>query len=156
MKFKRVKINEYYVQTRVVEEIVRWEFAFATSILFPFVIRVSYSIFRSQYLIIPIKDYINSNLQRHLGEVFKKDEPNFLQLLTPRTDRNVIWRPRICKNFEITRTIYLNSERSEYFLVKFLYSEKATKFYLSYVITVKSTVEISQHFVGFSEYLYEL
>ena len=56
MKFKRVKINEYYVQTRVVEEIVRWEFAFATSILFPFVIRVSYSIFRSQYLIIPIKD----------------------------------------------------------------------------------------------------
>ena len=27
------------------------------------------------------------------------------------------WRPRICKNFEITRTIYSNRERSEQFLV---------------------------------------
>ena len=27
------------------------------------------------------------------------------------------WRPRICKNFEITRTICSNSERSEQFLV---------------------------------------
>ena len=27
------------------------------------------------------------------------------------------WRPRICKNFEISRTIYSNSERSEQFLV---------------------------------------
>ena len=27
------------------------------------------------------------------------------------------WRPRICKNFEITRTIYSNSERSEELLV---------------------------------------
>ena len=99
MKFKRVKINEYYVQTRVVEEIVRWEFAFATSILFPFVIRVSYSIFRSQYLITPIKDYINSILQRHLGEVFKKDDPNFLQLLTPRTDRNVILKAQNLQKF---------------------------------------------------------
>jgi len=27
------------------------------------------------------------------------------------------WRPRICKSFEITRTIYSNSERSEQFLV---------------------------------------
>ena len=27
------------------------------------------------------------------------------------------WRPRICKNFEITRTIHSNSERSEQFLV---------------------------------------
>ena len=26
------------------------------------------------------------------------------------------WRPRICKTFEITRTIYSNSERSEQFL----------------------------------------
>ena len=43
--------------------------------------------------------------------------------------------------------------------VKFIYSEKATKFCeistidLSYVITVKSTVEISQNFVPFSEYM---
>jgi hypothetical protein len=99
MKFKRVKINEYYVQTRVVEEIVRWEFAFSTSILFPFLIRVWYSIFRSEYLIIPIKDYMNSILQRHLGEVFKKDEPNFLQLLTSRTDRNGILKAKNLQKF---------------------------------------------------------
>ena len=44
-------------------------------------------------------------------------------------------------------------------LLKFIYSEKATKFCeistvdLSYVVTVKSTVEISQKFVAFSEYM---
>ena len=47
-----------------------------------------------------------------------------------------------------------------YFVVlKFIYSEKATNFCeistvdLSYVVTVKSTVEISQKFVAFSEYM---
>ena len=41
----------------------------------------------------------------------------------------------------------------------FIYSEKATKFCeistlgLSYVVTVKSTVEISQNFVAFLEYM---
>ena len=44
-------------------------------------------------------------------------------------------------------------------LLKFIYSEKATKFCkistidLSYVVPVKSTVEISQNFVAFSEYM---
>ena len=44
-------------------------------------------------------------------------------------------------------------------LLKFIYFEKATKFCeistvdLSYVVTVKSTVEISQNFVAFSEYM---
>ena len=44
-------------------------------------------------------------------------------------------------------------------LLKFIYSEKATNFFeistvdLSYVVTVKSTVEISQNFVAFSEYM---
>ena len=44
-------------------------------------------------------------------------------------------------------------------IVKFIYSEKATKFceistvYLSYVVPVKSTVEILQNFVAFSEYM---
>ena len=43
-------------------------------------------------------------------------------------------------------------------MLKFIYSEKATNFCeistvdLSYVVTVKSTVEISQNFVAFSEY----
>ena len=43
--------------------------------------------------------------------------------------------------------------------LKFMYSEKATKFCkistvdLSYVVPVKSTVEISQNFVAFSEYV---
>ena len=31
-----------------------------------------------------------------------------------------VWRPRICKHFEISRTICLNSERSENFLEKFI------------------------------------
>ena len=43
--------------------------------------------------------------------------------------------------------------------VKFIYSEKATKFFeistllLSYAVPVKSKVEISQNFVAFSEYM---
>ena len=44
-------------------------------------------------------------------------------------------------------------------VVKFIYSEKATKFceiftlLLSYVVPVKSKVKISQNFVAFSEYM---
>ena len=62
------------------------------------------------------------------------------------------------KIFEITRTIHSNSERSEQFLIKFIYSEKATKFckiftlLLSYVVPVKNKVKILQNFVAFSEY----
>ena len=43
--------------------------------------------------------------------------------------------------------------------LKFIYSERATKFYeistldLSYVVMVKSTVEISQNFMALSEYM---
>ena len=46
-----------------------------------------------------------------------------------------------------------------YFQVKFIYSEKATKFCkisivdLPYSVMVKSTVEILQKFVAFSEYM---
>ena len=45
------------------------------------------------------------------------------------------------------------------FLLKFIFSEKATSFCeistldLSYLVTVKYTVEISQNFVAFSEYM---
>jgi hypothetical protein len=44
-------------------------------------------------------------------------------------------------------------------LIKFIYSEKTTKFCkistvdLTYLVPVKSTAEISQHFVAFSEYM---
>jgi hypothetical protein len=44
-------------------------------------------------------------------------------------------------------------------IIKFIYSEKATNFFeistvdLSYVVPVKSTVEISQNFMAFSEYM---
>ena len=44
-------------------------------------------------------------------------------------------------------------------ILKFIYSEKATNFCeissvdLSYVVTVKSTAEISQNCVAFSEYM---
>ena len=43
--------------------------------------------------------------------------------------------------------------------LKFIYSEKAAKFWeistldLSYIVPVKSSVEISQNFVAFSEYM---
>ena len=53
-------------------------------------------------------------------------------------------------------------ENQKIILLKFIYSEKATKFCeistldLSYVVTVKSTVEISQNFVAFSEYIWTL
>ena len=46
-----------------------------------------------------------------------------------------------------------------FFLMKFIYSEKATKFckiftlLLSYVVPVKSKVKILQNFVAFSEYM---
>ena len=46
--------------------------------------------------------------------------------------------------------------------VKFIYSEKATKFckistlLLTVCTVVKSKVDISQNFVAFSEYIYEL
>ena len=45
------------------------------------------------------------------------------------------------------------------YTLKFIYSEKATKFWeistllLSYVVPVKSKVEISQNFVASSEYM---
>ena len=44
-------------------------------------------------------------------------------------------------------------------IIKFIYSEKATKFceiftlLLSYVVPVKSKVKISQNFVAFSDYM---
>ena len=52
-------------------------------------------------------------------------------------------------------------KRSQYLttIIKFIYSEKATKFceistlLLSYLVPVKSKVEISQNFVAFSEYM---
>ena len=42
------------------------------------------------------------------------------------------------------------------FYIKFIYSEKVTEIYtvdLFYAVPVKSTVEISQNFVAFSEYM---
>ena len=58
--------------------------------------------------------------------------------------------------------IFSKSTLAEHFdpkprnLLKFIYSEKATKFCeisTSYVLPVKSKVEISQNFVAFSEYI---
>ena len=53
----------------------------------------------------------------------------------------------------------MNSEINLWSFIKFIYSEKAIKFYemstllLSYVEPVKSMVEISLNFVAFSEYM---
>ena len=57
------------------------------------------------------------------------------------------------------RIICLKGTKARKCLVKFIYSEKATKFcknftlFLSYVVPVKSKVKISQNFVAFSEYI---
>ena len=54
---------------------------------------------------------------------------------------------------------FLSSSQNPVTNLKFKYSEKATNFCeistvdLSYVVTVKSTVDISQNFVVFSEYM---
>ena len=65
------------------------------------------------------------------------------------------------KNAFSSKSVTFNSSEGTYYAVtlKFIYSEKATKFceistlLLSYVVPVKSKVEISQNFVAFSEYV---
>ena len=63
------------------------------------------------------------------------------------------WRPRICKIFEIIRTIYSNSKRSEQFLVtkcfltcswRFLISNKLEQFKFKW-----EKLENAVHFIGF-------
>ena len=55
--------------------------------------------------------------------------------------------------------LHCNWLNQKYVEVKFIYSEKATNVCeistidLSYVVTVKYTVEISQNFVAFSKYI---
>ena len=55
--------------------------------------------------------------------------------------------------------IWANHDLIPESIVKFIYSEKATKFceistlLFSYVVPVKSKVKISQNFVAFSEYM---
>ena len=61
-------------------------------------------------------------------------------------------------HFEITSTIYSNSERSEHFLVKFRYSEKTTKFWKISQFFLLSNVKYNGRFffsnvVAFSENL---
>ena len=65
-------------------------------------------------------------------------------------------------SFEITfhfTTKEIKAKAAVLFQIKFIYSEKATKFceistnYLSYVLPVKKLVEISPNFVAFSEYM---
>ena len=58
-----------------------------------------------------------------------------------------------------TRLHFFLQNSSRFAFLKFIYSEKATNFCeistvdLSYVVMVKSTVEISQNFVAFLEYM---
>ena len=63
------------------------------------------------------------------------------------------------KNIETAVGFFFIIVRHFLGLLKFIYSEKATIFCeiftvdLSYVVMVKSTVEISQNFVAFSDYM---
>ena len=72
-------------------------------------------------------------------------------------DNKIVWgKILIAQIFEKRRII---SEKKRLCILKFIYSEKATKFceistlLLSYVVPVKSKLEISQNFVAFSEYM---
>ena len=63
------------------------------------------------------------------------------------------------KNDKSCQIFFVCNEKEKKMLLKFIYSEKASSFCeistvdLSYVVTVKSTVEILQNFVAFSEYM---
>ena len=65
----------------------------------------------------------------------------------------------ICKNLPKLKIFCTISNNLSIAYVKFIYSEKATKFCeistldLPYVVPVKSTLEISQNFVAFLEYM---
>ena len=84
-------------------------------------------------------------------------------ILLPPPSLQTFLRPCLCisiilGSFCITTHIFLLRFR-HVIKLKFIYSEKATHFCqvstvdLSYVVTAKSTVEISQNFVDFSEYM---
>ena len=65
----------------------------------------------------------------------------------------------IFQKWLLSRTKVLLIKSCGWLFLKFIYSEKATNFCkisnvdLSYIVTVKSTVEIWQNFVAFSEYM---
>ena len=95
----------------------------------------------------------------HLGGATNQDMilTEMCYLLLPCTASNQIDHPKLwikgCTNEVIFCKIHSKME------LKFIYPEKATNFCeistvdLSYVVTVKSPVEISQNFVAFSEYM---
>ena len=70
---------------------------------------------------------------------------------------SLVWSVFHCTVVNFTK--YILPSEFENILLKFIYSEKATKFceiitlLLSYVVPVKSKVKILQNFVAFSEYM---
>ena len=84
------------------------------------------------------------------GNAFYKEAPN-IRVKTKNSVHNC--------NADIGGGNYENLAFRCIFFVKFIYSEKATNFCeistvdLSCVVTVKSTVEILQNFVAYSEYM---
>ena len=69
----------------------------------------------------------------------------------------IVWLLRITNDYVFESFVFL--ARPSHHLLKFIDFEKATKFceistlFLSYVVPVKSKVEIPQNFVAFSEYM---
>ena len=66
------------------------------------------------------------------------------------------WKKTVPK---VQNTSCIKNRSQTFSVIKFIYSEKATKFceiftlLLSYAVPVKSKVKISQNFVAFSEYM---
>ena len=115
-------------------------------------------------------DKLRDNKFKHLN-MNHRDRDAFLKYIsdTNTTCSNVKRRTRRQLNpdqCKFNQLIFFNSFSFSFFgyfamsrSLKFIYSEKATKFceistlLLFYVVPVKSKVEISQNFVAFSEYM---
>ena len=93
--------------------------------------------------------------------MFDKDMRSYYFLTAMAKELDFCWfagQPKILKQSGIK---YIKEsdffDESSWFLIKFIYSEKATKFYeistllLTLCTVVKSKVEISRNFVAFSE-----
>ena len=112
----------------------------------------------------PLENYLHINPNQAWPPIFLNYDPTqYLTIINKREHtlqkkkHNLIWRSR--PRPEWASTTWWNCWPRNSLLVKFIYSEKATKFceifplLLSTVHTDKSKGKISQHFVAFSEYM---
>ena len=94
-----------------------------------------------------IFDRLKRTVKLHENEFQKQKLDDFSE--------NSNFHTKLCKELQKQKVIFMSLKTT----LKFIYSEKVTKFFeistllLSYVVPVKSKVEISQNLVAFSEYM---